>query len=41
MRPLGMGVREWGLRKESEFFKPYKRWEEELERETELEAIHK
>jgi hypothetical protein len=38
---LGKGVGEWGLRKESYVLRPERSWEEELDRETEIDEIHK
>jgi hypothetical protein len=38
---LGKGVKEWGLRKENDLFRSERRWEEELDREIEIEEIHK
>jgi hypothetical protein len=37
---LGKGVGEWGLRKEKDVFRPERMWEEELDREIEMEEIH-
>jgi hypothetical protein len=36
-RLLGKGVGEWGLRKEKDVFRPERRWEEEADREIEME----
>jgi hypothetical protein len=36
---LGKGVGEWRLRKEKDILRPERRWEEELDREVEMEEI--
>jgi hypothetical protein len=41
MELLGKRVREWGLMKENYLSRPDRRWEEALDREIELEEIHK
>jgi hypothetical protein len=38
---LGKRVGEWGLRKENYVLRPDRKWEEELDREIEMEEIHK
>jgi hypothetical protein len=37
---LDKGVKEWGLRKENNLLRPKRRWEEELDRQIEIEEIH-
>jgi hypothetical protein len=37
---LGKGVGEWGLRKDKDIFRPERTWEEELDREIDMEEIH-
>jgi hypothetical protein len=37
---LGKVVGEWGLRKDKDIFRHERRWDEELDREIEMEEIH-